>query len=203
MESPGTVNRATYDVIAPAFAEQTKNISSYVREAAAQFAAELGPGARVVDVGCGPGRDTVLLREVGLEVTGLDLSMGMLRVNGTPGVVQADMRALPLHDGSVAGVWCQAAFLHIPKSEAATVLGEFVRVIRPGGLLYLSVQDGDGEGWEPVDYAPEHRRWFVGYREDELSALLDRAGLTVTGADHEAGVKRNWLVLRAIRGGSA
>ena len=199
MESPVARNRATYDVIAPMFAEQTKNPTTSVTEVATRFAEDLPAGARVADVGCGPGRDTVLLRGLGLAVIGLDLSMGMLRAYGTPGLVQADMRALPLSDGSVDGVWCQAAFLHIPKSDAATVLGEFVRVLRPRGLLYLAVQHGDGEGWEQVDYAPEYRRWFVSYREDELSALLARAGFTVTAAEQESGFKRNWLTLRAIR----
>ena len=199
MGNPVATNRATYDVIAPEFDEQTKGNLPYLVAAAADFARELGPGTRVADVGCGPGRDTAELRGYGLVVAGLDLSMGMLRAAGVGGLAQADMRALPLADASVDGIWCQAAFLHIPKVDAAGVIGEFARVVKPVGVLHLAVQEGDGEGWETVDYAPAYRRWFVSYGEDELRAHLGRHGFTV-GWVLRPGGRRNWLLLRAFRG---
>ena len=99
-------------------------------------------------MGCGPGRDTQLLRAAGLRVAGFDLSAAQLRAGGLEGVAQADMRALPLADSTVDGVWCQAALLHLPRELAPAALAEFARVTRTGGALLLTVAEGDFEGYQ-------------------------------------------------------
>jgi SAM-dependent methyltransferase len=193
---PVRVNRATYDEIAPAYRQRAGDVWDQLRVAVRTFTEALpvaggttaSPGAAgagaldgagwVADVGCGPGRDTALLRAAGLRVLGLDLSLGMLRTGGLPCVVQADMRALPLGNGVLSGVWCNAAFLHIPLASAPVVLAEFARVVRPGGALYLAVAEGDGERWE--DTRSEGRpRFFAYHRQPALARQVERAGFAV------------------------
>jgi SAM-dependent methyltransferase len=152
-----------------------------------------------LDVGCGPGREMSMLRDLGVHVIGFDLSLGQLRVGGTSSVAQADMRRLPLPDSIADGVWCRAALLHVARAHVPAVLGEFARVIRPGGELCLAVAEGDGEGWEVArNYASSGRRWFTYHREAELSAKLAGAGFAVHRTQRNQ-THRDWLSINASR----
>jgi SAM-dependent methyltransferase len=189
---------ATYARIAQQFAGLQAKGSPQI-EADRDFLAAGLPRGLVADVGCGPGRDTAELRTRGLRVVGLDLSDAMLRAGGLPGVAQADMRALPLRDGSLDGIWCQAALLHIPHGYAQRVLSEFARTVRPGGLLHISVGEGDGEGYEVAEnYGSDGRRWFAYYREDGLTERLGAAGFEVFDVARWE-YYRPWLRVRARR----
>lgn len=187
---------ATYDQIAGEYAARP-GLADVMDATRRRFAARLAPGARVLDVGCGPGHDTAALRELGLYVVGLDRSRGMLaqaRTRGPLPLMLGDMRQLPVPDGTLDGLWCCAAFLHIPKRDGSMVLREFQRALRPDGTLYLSVKQGDGERWH-TDSAGLHR-FFAYYHPDELDALLISAGFTIAESWAEAdsiGRPEAWL----------
>jgi ubiquinone/menaquinone biosynthesis C-methylase UbiE len=189
--------RATYDVIAPEFARLVALGYPGLHQDVAGMREAVGPQAWVADIGCGPGRDTVLLRDAGLRVVALDLSEGMLRAGDPRGKVQADMRALPLRDGSLDGIWCQAALLHIPSRYAGSVLAGFARVLRPGGYLHLTVAAGESEGWEVAEnYESVQRRWFTYYTRPGITSLLAAAGFAV-GSVREHESSRAWLTINA------
>jgi SAM-dependent methyltransferase len=195
MSEPLIETRQTYDAISETYARVTGPYEPPLMSDLTQLPA----GALVADVGCGPGRDIVSLRAKGMRVVGFDLSFGQLRTGGLSGVAQADMRLLPVRTGSVDAVWCQAALLHIPREFAPAVLGEFGRVVRAGGQLFLHVAEGDGEGWEvAANYESDRRRWFTYHRADALAATLAASGFVVETTRHvPAG--RGWLSLHARR----
>ena len=191
--------RASYDVIAADYADRWAGSPDWLTAELDHLSAVLPRGGRVADIGCGPGHHTRHLRERGLRAVGLDLSWGMLRSQQSPGVAQADMRALPLCTGSLDAVWCAAALLHVPRSAVPVVLGEFARVLRPGGELTASLAEGDGELWEPVSYEPSRRRWYVLHRIEPLTAQLSDAGFDITSYSRRS-THRDWLQIRARRG---
>ena len=127
VSDPVRETRATYDRIATAYAERSGAPYPRLDPHVEWFAGALPARGRAADVGCGPGRDTRLLRAAGLRVAGFDLSAAQLRAGGLEGVAQADMRALPLADSTVDGVWCQAALLHLPRELAPAA----ARRVRP------------------------------------------------------------------------
>jgi ubiquinone/menaquinone biosynthesis C-methylase UbiE len=174
------ITSATYDQIAADYASRAAGAApetlAIIRE---RFVALLAPGARVLDVGCGPGWEAARLRDLGLRAYGLDRSRGMLaeaRALRVP-LLLGDMRALPLPAHSLDGLWVCASFLHIPKRDGSAVLREFSRTLRPGGALYIGVKEGDGERW--VEQRDGHRRFFAFYRPDELDELLAAHSFTV------------------------
>lgn len=159
----------------------------------------LGAGARVADIGCGPGHQTEHLRRLGLRAYGFDLSFEMLAALGIPDMAQADMRALPIRTGGLDGVWCSAALLHIPRAMVPRVLGEFHRVLRPEGRLGLMIAEGEGEGWEQVPYREDdQRRYFVYHSFEAITNALAQAGFAVIGHSRTS-THRNWLTLHACR----
>jgi SAM-dependent methyltransferase len=189
----------TYDLIAAEFARRTAAAGVDVVEQLDSFASSLPAGSLVADIGCGPGRDARLLGRRGLRVVGVDLSIGQLRAARFAGVVQADMRRLPLLSGCVDGIWCQAALLHIPRRDVPGVLAEFGRVVRSGGGLHVSVAEGDGEGFEVAsNYASERRRWFTYTTEADLTRLLVLAGFAVNRI-RRVRTHRAWLSVDATR----
>jgi ubiquinone/menaquinone biosynthesis C-methylase UbiE len=192
---------AAYDRVAGEFAQKNAMMPADLLEVGPRFLAQAGPGATILDVGCGAGRDLAWLQAHGVAVVGVDLSAGMLaqaRPHAPGRLFQVDMRDVPFTDGAFGGVWSSASLLHLPKQDAPRALAEMHRVLAPRGPLMLSIQEGDGEVWETwPDGTVE--RFFARYRPEELAALLDTAGFQVTERHVEQTPNRRWLRLLATR----
>ncbi len=193
--------RAAYDQIAARYAQVNAAMPAELAIAAARFRQLVGPGARVLDLGCGAGRDMAWLERLGLKLIGVDYSLGMLAhalAQADGSLLLMDMRHLGFREGQFQGVWCCASLLHLPKSEAPLALIEVRRVLLPGGVLFLSVQQGIGEVWEPCTYA-DTERFFARYACGEIAALLSQCGFTTLEGSSGQGGARLWLQLFAIR----
>lgn len=142
-------------------------------------------GARVLDVPCGQGRHAHLLAEAGLEVDGLDYSQHLLAVAKKRGTsprlryTQGDMRKLPGKwtgkFNAVVNVFTSFGFF-ANQSDDQTVIAEWARVLRPGGLLIWHGGSRDGvmarflarDWWQTTDGTiVAHSRTF-----DPLSGIL-------------------------------
>lgn len=101
----------------------------------------LRPGLHVAEIGCGPGRATLFLARRALDVTAVDLSAASLalarRRAAQCGFIQASNLALPLPDAHFDAVVSDGVIHHTPDAEAS--FAELVRILRPGGVLYLGV----------------------------------------------------------------
>jgi len=108
--------------------------------------AQVEPGKPVADLGCGYGRHLRELLQYGHRATGVDRSallLGEARAEA-PGaaLVRADLRALPMHQGSLAAAFCFYSSMFLGSEEdAALGLLEAARVLRPGGALVLTTDN--------------------------------------------------------------
>jgi len=190
------VHRASYDGLAPRYADTNAAMPAAVEAAAEKFVKLLRPGGKVLDLGCGHGRDAASLAARGVVVTAVDLSAGMLvqaveRFDGP--VSQGDMRRLPVRSAAFDGVWSNAAMLHLAKRDLRGTLTEVHRVLKDRGVAFVSFQVGEGEAWEPVSYGVSLRRFFARYSVGEFARGVESVGLSVLGMEEsEGGPLRHW-----------
>jgi SAM-dependent methyltransferase len=178
-------NRLGNDLVSKAFTRTWQGrsddqmVARFVRHLPGSgTSAELG----VLDAGCGPAVHYGAFTSMGIRWTGVDSSLGMIdnarkvlaAAHAAPPLAVADLGRLPFKDQSFAGVWLRAALVHVPRSEAPTVLRECSRVLCPDGVLYLNFQPGRGL------VVRREGRVFVYYSEDEIAHLCVGAGLTMT-----------------------
>jgi len=140
-------------------------------------------GKKVLDAGCGPGRDLLYFKEEGLDITGIDISKGMLREckrrTGVTGL-QIDMREMSFKDNMFDGVWCMASFSDVPKEDNSKVINEFYRVLKRGGVIYIAVKEGSGMEIIKKKKYNDMPRIYVYYKQTELEDLLKKKFVILT-----------------------
>jgi len=109
---------------------------------------------RILDFGCGPGRDLVTLRAAGHLPVGLDgcaAFVAMAKAHSGCTVLQQSFFTLALPAASFDGVFANAALFHVPQSILPRVLRELFAALVPGGVLFCSNPrslGADAEGWQ-------------------------------------------------------
>jgi len=146
MPTPTTQTLAYYDQNAAAFASSTANVEfSQMQQ---RFERLLSPGARILDFGCGSGRDAKHFLDAGFDVTATDGSLELCKLAeqfiGQPvrHELFQDLADVDAYDG----IWACSSILHLPKPELADVLAKMLAALRPGGIIYTSFKHGTFEG---------------------------------------------------------
>ena len=177
----------------------------------------VGPGNRLLDLGCGAGRHAFEAYRRGADVVAFDADHGELQqVSGMTAAmaesgeaplaararpVRGDATAMPFCDGSFDRVIAAEVLEHIPLDQRA--LGEIARVLRPGGLLAVTVP-----AWLPEricwrlsdDYHNTPGGHVRIYTRPELEAKLRVAGFEVGGHHHAHGLHSPYWWLKCAVG---
>jgi SAM-dependent methyltransferase len=129
----------------------------------------------LLEIGAGPGRDSLFFKEQGFEVTCTDLSPEMVRICKDRGLDAhvMDYYEMDFADATFDAVYAMNCLLHVPKSQLGNVLGEIRRVLKPQGLLYMGVYGGyEFEGiWEQDIYEP--KRFFSFFSDEKMKELVE------------------------------
>ncbi|MFJ1735313.1 class I SAM-dependent methyltransferase [Streptomyces sp. NPDC088254] len=147
----------------------------------------LTPGSRVLDVGSGTGRPTAAtLAAAGHDVLGVDVSPVMvdLAARQVPEAAFrcADVRELPLKEGSFDAVCVYFSLLQLDRAEQAALIGRLARAVRHGGSLVLATVPLDVEGVDAVFMGQPVR--VTSFAGPDLVETVTRAGLTVLAEEN-------------------
>lgn len=120
---------------------------------------------RILDFGCGPGRDLKIFRDAGHEPIGLEGAesfVDLARHYSDCEVWHQDFLRLQLPAEYFDGIFANAALFHVPSQELPRVLKELWATLKSGGVLFSSNPRGDNEeGWNGERYGVYYnlKRW--------------------------------------------
>lgn len=131
---------------------------------------------RLLEIGAGPGRDSLFFQQQGFQVTAVDLSPEMVRLCQEKGLQAQvmDFRELDFRPRSFEAVFSLNSLLHVPRRQLPGVLKGIWRVLAPGGLLYWGQYGGyqfDGI-WDEDQSDPQ--RYFRFERDDQIQEFARR-----------------------------
>lgn len=157
-------------------------------------------GARVLELGSGPGRDALALEAAGLRVDRTDGARSFVEQLRAEGHVARvlDVRTGMFGSGYDA-VFANAVLLHVQRSELIGVLRRALVAVQPGGVLAATLKRGDGDAWSTAKV--DRARHFTYWTEDELARVVVDAGWgdVVVSESTEPGAGERWLTVTAHR----
>lgn len=111
------------------------------------FLSRLPPGGRILDAGCGSGRDALAFQKLGFPVTAMEASPKLAELarahTGLP--VQVMTFDQVAWQGAFDGVWACASLLHVPRAELPAAVGRLREALAPQGVLWMSFKYGARE----------------------------------------------------------
>ena len=124
---------------------------------------------KILDAGCGSGRDTLYFKNRGYSVTAFDYSEELVKlasehIGGT--VLHMSFDDLTFK-AEFDGIWACASLLHVPKSKMKSVIDKLAEALKQGGILYVSFKYGDKE-------EVRKDRLFSDYTEPAFTALVKK-----------------------------
>lgn len=180
-----------YDEHSEQFIENTLNVD--MSSLYSKFTAYLPKNAKVLDAGCGSGRDTLAFLKMGYEVSAFDASNEMVKyARKLTGIsIQQlsfdQLKSINTYDG----IWCCASLLHVKKSEILYSMQRLANALKEQGVWYLSFKYGDTE-------REKYGRRFTDLNENllyELAGQLSEIEIISTWVttDQRANRSEKWL----------
>ena len=162
-----------YENNADVYAQQTASVD--LADLYEQFLNLLPNGGRILDVGCGSGRDLRAFKLMGFDCVGIDPSSNLARIaheySGCETIVTG-VEGVSF-ESSFDGVWACASLLHLPRRRLPVALNRIHIALKPTGLFFISIQQGEGES------VATDGRFFARYSLTELNELVNSAGFVV------------------------
>ncbi len=175
--------KRTYDQIAQGYYKKWGKYSGFFLKHSKDFIKKLPQKGKILDLGCGTGRDSKWFSEKGFDVVGVDFSKGMLKVakKVTPKAkfILRDFRRLKLPAESFDGIWCSFVFLHLKRNEVSPLLKRIKKFLKDGGVIFITTKQGKGEIIEPEHLNKKLKMFETFFEKSELENLVKKASYKI------------------------
>jgi 2-polyprenyl-3-methyl-5-hydroxy-6-metoxy-1,4-benzoquinol methylase len=198
MVKPTTDPVTYYNRRAADFAAQTADLD--LSALYDRFLRHVRPGSRILDAGCGVGRDTLAFARRGYDVVAFDAAEEMVKLTHSRAGGHAAVHLTRFEDvewrGGFDGIWACASLLHVPEASFLTVAARLAEALRPGGAWYMSFKLGNGE-------RAAAERLFVDHTEETLRGVLVGISIQIVDVWESTDVRpgrrsENWLNAIAV-----
>jgi len=156
-----------YDENAVVFFENTKDAD--MKGIYKLFLKYLRPGAKILDLGCGSGRDTKYFLQEGYEVLAVDGSIELVKLSTRftgKQTMHLTFDELNFYE-EFDGVWACASLLHVPRNRIDFIVNKIYYALKKGGVFYSSYKYGNQE-------EVKNGRFFNNYDELSFNELLKK-----------------------------
>lgn len=133
-----------------------------------RFASYLPAEARVIDMGCGSGRDVLAFRNMGFNAVGLDASEELVELATERlkiPAIAADMSTW-IADEPYDGIWCCASLMHLSDNAIKLFFSNLKVNLASGGVVFMSVKSGVDTGMDCQG------RYFRNFTEDDMREMI-------------------------------
>jgi SAM-dependent methyltransferase len=132
------------------------------------FLALVPKGGKILDAGCGSGRDSLYFKQKGYRIEAFDASQEMCRRAATLTGQPVQQKSFEEVDwiSEFDGIWACASLLHVDRGSIDGVIEKLSRALLPTGVLFVSFKLRDEE-WE------QDGRFFNGYYEESFTQLVN------------------------------
>ncbi|ENX60461.1 MULTISPECIES: class I SAM-dependent methyltransferase [Acinetobacter] len=156
-----------YNIHSDQFAKSTFNVD--MESLYHPFLAHLPSTARILDLGCGSGRDSLAFKKKGYEVDAWDYSEELVKkAHELTGINVRHQSFYDLDDVErYNGIWACASLLHCERDRLAEVLQKILCALKPNGVIYMSFKYGDSD-------RDKDGRKFTDLDENQADALLEQ-----------------------------
>jgi len=145
-----------------------------------RFSREIGNKKPVWDFGCGPGQTTKYLKDLGIEISGLDLSEKILEqartIHPEINFKKGNILELEFDDDSIGGIVAFYAIIHFSEEQVEITFREAFRVLQPGGLFLFTFHIGADTIHIDEFLGKEIDIDFVFFTPDFISGCLKKSG---------------------------
>jgi SAM-dependent methyltransferase len=153
----------------------------------------LPPGAKVLDVGCGSGRDMLWLQNRGFYSTGLDCSpdlSALAREKTGLSVLEADFETFDFSQMQMDALLLVGALVHLPQTRFLPVLKRILQALNSGGLLLITMKQGQG-----AKQAPDGRVFYLWQKEDLLPIFAELNLFLIESFDQTSKIRQSdtWM----------
>ncbi|MGN0701938.1 MAG: class I SAM-dependent methyltransferase [Lentihominibacter sp.] len=151
-----------------------KTFKTDMSEPCDRFLKHVAPGGKILDLGCGSGRDSIYFMDCGYDVCAVDGSEELCRIaSENTGIHVRRMLFQELdYYKEFDGIWACASLLHVPGSDLPGILAKVYDSLKDGGVFYTCFKYGDGEEIRDGKY-------YTDMTEERLDLLLRESGFEI------------------------
>ena len=185
----------TYNLMSKEYDEETSGFwRDFPSQIMNKFAEYLNHRGKVLNIGSGPGRDGLILKQKGFDLICLDASESMIDLCKEKGLesVVGDFNNIQFPDKEFDGVWAYTSLLHVPKEKVEKSMSEIVRVLKVGGIFGLGLIEGDFNDYRESSEM-DKLRWFSFYTKEEVETLLKKFNFEILYFDQFKPASKNYL----------